>query len=396
MKLRSNEKYLTITVYACAISALTVLCLFLGLNIAGIGRVLSRLLAILAPITAGFIIAYLLNPIVKIFERRVFAFTERSKPRPRLRRALSMTAAYLLLYILVRVLLGLVVPQVVRSYGDLLSRMSEYIAQAQLFVNSVAERLPFINAETVGEKLRSLISGSYDLLRAVIPYISSFAASAVDQVKNVLIGLVLSIYFLFSKERLTGQISRVTRSLTGERFSAAAADFVRMTDRAFGGFIKGKLLDSLIVAALTFVVLAVCRIPYYQLIAVIVGVMNMIPYFGPIIGAVPSAFIIFIADPIKALWFIIIIIVIMQIDGNVIDPRITGESMGLTSLGIIIAITLMSGLFGIPGMFFGVPLFALLLEYSRRAVRAIKEHREARAAARGDGKEDEKEKEGDE
>lgn len=136
--------------------------------------------------------------------------------------------------------------------------------------------------------------------------------------------------------------------------------FLSFTDDTFGGFIIGKLLDSLIIGVLTFIILAIFKMPYYQMISVIIGVTNVIPFFGPFIGAIPAVFIIFIADPIKALWFIVIIIIIQQIDGNIIGPKILGQTTGLSSLGVIIAITVMSGLLGVAGMFIGVPLFALI------------------------------------
>ena len=408
-----NGRYRTVLFYACGVSAITVALLFLLLNISGVAGAFGKFLSIVTPITIGFVIAYLINPLVRFAEKWLGRFVDfvcgridRKKAgktakngkagksgegrlraffrSPKLLRILGIVFACLVLYLLFRLLIGMLIPQVVASYDELLGKLSYYISEGQSRLLEFASKLPFTDPESVNAKLRELISGSFDLLKNVTPFFTSFAASAMEQIKNIVIGVILSLYFLYSKEKLASQLSSFTSSLIGKKKYGAVSEFLRLTDSTFGGFIKGKIVDSFIIGLITFVVLWICRIPYYQLVAVIIGVTNIIPYFGPIIGAVPCAFIIFVSEPVKALWFIVIIIIIQQFDGNVLGPKIISQSVGLSSLGVIVAITVMGGLLGIFGMFIGVPLFALLLELGKRGLRRLEKKR-ASETGKGDG-----------
>ncbi len=367
MKFHHNEKYASIAIYACIISALTVVVIMAGFHFSSVTARISDFLHCFDPILIGFVIAYLVNPAMKFLEKRVFVCRKKGKKEyPRLRRILSLIAAYLLYALVIGLLLALVIPQVAVSYRDLLSRISDYAQSVGDLIGTVSEKFPFINTEKITSALQNFFSDSYSLLLKLTPHLTGFVSGAISQLTNAFLGLVLSVYFLLYRDRLCAQCRKLTRAVFPAKACGYLENFLHETDVTFGGFIRGKLLDSLIIGVLTLVVLAIFRMPYFQLVAVIVGVTNIIPFFGPFIGAVPSALIIFIADPMKALWFLVIILIIQQLDGNVIGPRILGQSTGLSSLGVIIAIIVMGGLFGFGGMFIGVPLFALIQSLFRR------------------------------
>ena len=354
------------TVYACILSAITILLIFIGLHLSAAAAALARLLKLFNPLIIGFVVAYLVNPLMKFFEKKVFAFTERKRPRKELRRGLSLLCAYLVYAIVLCLFIMILIPQVVSSYRIFLSQTDMYLETLQSLVADLGEKYPFLHIEKISAYLSEMIADWYILLQNIVPYITSFLASFIDYFTSALMGIILSIYFLLSKEKLIAQIKKFCYAFLQKKRTDQLIEFMRYTDTTFGGFIMGKLLDSLIIGILTFFVLAIFRMPYYQLIAVIVGVTNIIPFFGPIIGAIPGAFIILIADPSKTIWFLIIILIIQQLDGNVIGPKILGQTMGLSSLGIVIAVTVMGGLLGFAGMFIGVPLFALLQSFFQR------------------------------
>ena len=184
-------------------------------------------------------------------------------------------------------------------------------------------------------------------------------------VMKLILGCIVAIYVLYSKEKFSGQSKKVMFALFPKRFTIRFLDIVSQTDRMFSNFIFGKFLDSLIVGVLCFIGMTILQIPYAMLIAVIITVFNLIPFFGPIIGAVPSALLILLVDPLKALWFIILIVVLQQLDGNVLGPMILGNQTGLSGFWVTFAIITFGGLFGFFGMIIGVPTFAVIYSLIR-------------------------------
>ena len=378
-----DDRYGTIALYAAGLCSFAVLCVFVGLNLDRVVEWIGRMMNVMAPVSMGFVIAYLVNPLMKFCEKHIFVFLHRKKRHARLVRVLSMLTAYLFFAMLLTVLLMMVIPQVMISYNDLLKRMSDYLSSLQDFVGRWFGDSAWLDVEKMTERLRNWISDWYQILQNIAPHITAIVGELLSHLRNVVIGLVISVYFLFSKEHLVAQCKKFTYAVFRKKRAEYLIEFMRFTDKTFGGFIIGKLLDSLIFGLLTFLVLAIFRIPYYPLVSVIVGVTNVIPFFGPFIGAIPSSLIIFIADPMKALWFCVLILIIQQLDGNVIGPKILGDSIGMSALGIILAITLMGGLLGIAGMFIGVPLYALLLEIGKRLFRRLRHWRGMEAANEG-------------
>jgi len=351
---------------------------FVGLRYEILFSACAKLWRLCSPLLYGFCIAYLVNPALSLFERKIF---DRGalKKHPKLRRVLAMLATYIIYSLAIILLLTLIIPQVVSSYTDLIGKMDGYVASAQSWVENLASSSDFIGEqykklmeyvdfEKLTDTVNELIGDSYSLLQSATPYVIDFFTAAAQQFKNAFFGIFFSVYFLMSKEKLCAQLKKTLYALLPRTAADKTVSLARYSDNTFGKFIIGKLLDSLIIGVLSFIVFAVMKMPYYQLVAVIIGITNVIPFFGPIIGAIPSVFIIFIADPSKALWFLIAVVVIQQLDGNVIGPKILGDSTGLSAFWVIVAITIMGGIMGVAGMFIGVPAFAVLYYLIRGVV----------------------------
>jgi len=373
LKINLNPKYTLIAVYSCAVTAIIVICVFVGFNLDFFAGWFGRFFAFVSPITYGLIIAYLVNPVMKFCENKLFRFVSRKKPHPKIQRALAMISAYTIFAVAITLFILLIVPQIVVSYNDLQAKMAGYVASAQSWVTALMTSteesswlsyiISYIDFDSMIESINELISNSYKIIQEITPYIIDYMGKIINQLKNALLGIIFSAYFLWDKEKLSAQIKKALYAVFSKENVKRLLGFASYTDNTFGGFIIGKIVDSIIIGILTFIILAICKMPYYPLISLIVGVTNVIPFFGPFIGAIPSIFFIFIADPMKTFWFAIIILIIQQIDGNIIGPKILGVSTGLDSLGVVVSITIMSGIFGIPGMFFGVPLFAMIVYF---------------------------------
>lgn len=371
MKINWNSKYTTIAIYACVISLITALLVFAGLNFNHIINWLSRLYRLSNPIIYGFIIAYILNPLVKFSEKYIFKFVSKKKPRKKLKRILSMLLTYMFMTTIISLFISIIVPQIVTSYNDLESKMITYVTSAQQWIENLIESsefvmkqynklMEFIDIDKITDSLKDIIQEAYNLIKNVSPHILDFISMIINQLKNALLGIIFSIYFLFSKEKLSAQIKKVMYAFMRKERVDGILNFGRFTDKTFGGFIIGKILSSTIIGIVTFIILAIVDMPYYPIISLIIGITDLIPFFGPFLGAIPSAFIVFIAKPSYTIWFILIIIAIQQLEGNIISPKILGESTGLSAMWVVVAITIMGGLFGIIGMFIGVPVFAIL------------------------------------
>lgn len=371
MKINWNSKYTTIAIYACVISFITALLVFAGLNFSHIISWLSRLYRLANPIIYGFIIAYILNPLVKLSEKYIFKFVSKKKPRKKLKRILSMLLTYMFMTTIISLFISIIVPQIVTSYNDLESKMITYVTSAQQWIENLIESsefvmkqynklMEFIDIDKITDSLKDIIQEAYNIIKNISPHILDFISMIINQLKNALLGIIFSIYFLFSKEKLSAQIKKVMNAFMRKERVDGILNFGRFTDKTFGGFIIGKILSSTIIGIITFIILAIVDMPYYPIIALIIGITDLIPFFGPFLGAIPSAFIVFIAKPSYTIWFILIIVAIQQLEGNIISPKILGESTGLSAMWVVVAITIMGGLFGIIGMFIGVPVFAIL------------------------------------
>lgn len=330
----------------------------------------KKLTKILAPVLYGVFIAYLLTPVVNYFERRLFPkLPEVLKKTGRLHspgyRAVSMALTFVLVFLLFYLLLSILIPELYKSVMQLISNMENYYNTILRWVNDLLEQNQGLE-RWVSNQLNASYQNLLDYVtKQVIPQaqqlLTAVTGGVVDVLvffKDMVIGIIVSIYLLSTKEGCAAVCRKLLFSLTSEGRARWLLSGVKRTDSIFSGFVRGKLLDSLIIGVLCFICCSILKFPYTPLVSVIVGVTNVIPFFGPFLGAIPSAFLILLVSPIKCLYFIIFVFVLQQVDGNIIGPRILGGSTGLSSFWVILAILVGGGLFGLPGMFFGVPICA--------------------------------------
>lgn len=379
MKFHRNEKYEQIAVYSVISLAVLILLYFFFQRFEAVRSVISVILASLSPFVYGGIFAYLANPVMMFFENKVFKFKKESSFSKKARRPLSLVCAVLLILLLIFLFFFLMIPQIAASYDELQQKIGGYIVAAQGWADEFVRSFPLFNGQykdlaefldlnEITSRLQEMISNSYKYISSAANYLIEYAGKFVVEVKNIILGVILAIYLLLSKDKLIGQAKKICASLLSERKYVNLISLAKYTDRSFGQYIRGMLLDSCLIGLIMFVILWIFDFPFYPLIALIIGVTNMIPMFGPFIGGIPSAFLIFIVDPIKALWFVLIIVILQQIDGNIICPRILGNATGLNALWVVVSITIGSSLFGIVGMILAVPTMSVIYTLVRESV----------------------------
>ncbi len=373
---RWDKKYLYSGVTLFLAIAASILFYMILQNIPWIRGALSNIGKILAPFIWGFVITYLIAPLMKLLERKLFGplsarIYSRSKKNDgsKLARALSVTFSVL---ILVAILVGIVymmVPSLIESIRTIIKNWDLYYETVTGYIAEFQVSHPDIY-EVVGQTLNKVTgdinSWGESLLPKAVEYLTSFLEGTwgvLLGVYNLIIGIIVSIYVLFDLEKFTSAFRRWLYSLFSVENAERIREAISYTDRTFMGFITGKLLDSAIIGLICYIVCAILRMPYALLVSAIVGITNIIPFFGPFIGAVPSAFIILMADPGKCLIFIIFIIILQQLDGNVIGPKILGSSIGITGFWVLFAIVMGTGLFGFVGMLLGVPVFVVIYTF---------------------------------
>lgn len=324
---------------------------------------LTKLADVSTPFIAGFAVAYLLNTPTNFFEQKVYV-------RRKHARALAVATVYLIALLLLVVLLNLILPQVVESAILLASRMSGYIANLNDLLFDLSQRFE-LDQEILAE-VNKLIGSYQDAIRNL----ASFVAESLPQVfqmgvnvgnlmVTILTTFVSSIYMLLGKDTLVKQIKKLTYAAVPKKKAERVLTVCRHANDVFSGFINGKLLDSVIIGILCFIVCAILQIPFAPLLSLVIGLTNIIPFFGPIIGAVPCILILLIVDPWAALRFLIMVIALQQFDGNILGPKILGDSTGLSAIWVLVSIVIGGGLFGFPGMLLGVPTFAVIYSLVR-------------------------------
>ena len=374
MKDPSKEKYFYSMIAGFGAISLSVLLFFFLYRLQGIGAVLSNLSTILAPFIYGGVIAYLLRPMCNALE----AFFQLRLPKNmrRFSNAFAVTFSLLVGILVVYALITMVVPQLLQSIEMLWNALP-----------GKADQLSSWATATFGEdeRLVQFYRNNYENYFAdiekwvqskVMPQVTNLVTNLGTSVwrvmtflYNVLIGLIVAIYVLHGRKRFGKQARLLVRSMFPDRWAELILQEVAFIDRMFAGFIDGKIMDSAIIGVLCYIGCTVLRIPNTLLVSVLVGVTNIIPFFGPVIGAVPATLLILIESPIKALWFVIWILVLQQLDGNVIGPKILGNRTGLSGFWVMFAIILFGGLWGVVGMVICVPLFAVIYDLIRRLVR---------------------------
>ena len=337
---------------------------------------------VLTPIIIGCIIAYLCNPILKFYEYVLF----RRLGRGNLRRGLSLLLTMFTIIGIFALILALIIPELVESITELITNYKTYLNQLLEFVQSIIDKLNLNVDISSVEKFTKLIESIFGSVSAAVTKLLSILPGQDDGAGlmnniwamvigvfntflDIILGLFIAFYILSSKEKRKAQISKFRAAYFSDKQNSKLTEVAELINRTFSAYVRGVILDALIVGCLMFVALSMFRISEYALlIAAICAITNIIPVFGPFIGAIPSAVIVLMSSPEKVLWFIVIVLVIQQVDGNIICPLIQGNNTGISSLAVLISITVMGGLFGIVGMIIGVPVFAVIIELVTRSI----------------------------
>lgn len=328
-------------------------------NVEPLYGVFQAIFVALSPFIYGIGIAFLLNPLRKIIE---YSWLGKTKLKPRTKKVIASFGALFIGIIMLFVFFSILIPQMISSIQTFLSSFEGYVDSARNFFESnnffSDDLLKTLNPviDKGVSMLGDWVSNIASSLNAILMYSVIFAKS----VMNFLIGMIIALYILLDEINLKRQIKKVLYALLPEKTTKSILRTTRLTINTFNSFVAGKAVDSLIIGILCYIILSFMKMPYTPLISVVVGVTNMIPVFGPFLGAVPSILILLLVDPFKALEFSIFVLILQQVDGNIIGPRILGGAVGLPTLYVMFAIIIGGALFGIVGMFIGVPVFSVI------------------------------------
>ena len=364
--------------------ALSIIFFFLIYRFDGFSSAISTLTGILMPFIYGAVIAYLLKPVCNTIENFLRRFIpERMKG---LISALSIALTILLGLLIIYALCMMIIPQLITSVTSLYYTAQRNIARFVQWANHVE----FIESN---QQIMDLLNNAYDTLNTsvdnlvktkLLPSMQNILSGAaigvlsvVTWAKNLVIGIIVAVYMLASRKRFVQQAKLVLYSVFKPVWAGRIIEEIQYADKMFGGFINGKIMDSAIIGVLCYIGCLIFKFPSALLVSVIIGVTNVIPFFGPFIGAIPATLLILIQNPIKALWFVLFVLVLQQLDGNIIGPKILGNTTGLSSFWVLFAILLFGGLWGFVGMIVGVPLFAVIYDVIKKLViHGLKRHEE--------------------
>lgn len=369
---QSKKKLIRLAV----IYAVVILVLLTIANRTPLNKWFSKLYVVLRPVVIGLILSYFCNPIFKFLDQKLL---RRLRPYT-LRRVLSLILTYVFLFALLAALVAVIVPPLLRNLANLAFNYDIYVAAAVVELNSIFEKINlFVEKIThvpdlieywdnyvIEQRIAALIGQN----RGIVEYIRTIdttsllgvLGSLIGGFKDYIFGLFISIYFLASKELRYAQTSKLRSALFSNQANSQISKFIHTANRSFGGFLTGRLLDSLLVFLILYIAFLVLHLPYAVLLAALIGLFNIIPIIGPFLGAIPAALSVLLISPSKIIPFLIIVVIVQQVDMNIISPNIMGTNTGVSALCVIIAISTMGALWKIPGMILGIPLFATILE----------------------------------
>ena len=369
--MRGNERFVRLGVTVFCIIAAVLLFYDTLFGSHALQALWDQFFTAVSPILVGAFLAYLLTPMVNFFERLFFHVSvRRARRRGKLSapvvRAVSILLVWLITLLAVSLILSILLPELYRSSMQLASNLETYYNTITDWIQMLFDRFPEVET-WLTDRLNDAYRELDTFIRSSLSQVQTLMAAAgrgflgvMNFLKNLVIGIIVSVYLMSTKEHSAASAKRILYSLFSHESVRWIMKAVRRADAIFSGFVRGKLLDSLIIGILCFIGSLAFNFPYSPLVSVFVGITNIIPFFGPFIGAIPSAFLILLVSPMKALYFIVFILALQQLDGNVIGPKILGDQTGLSSFMVIVAILVGGSFFGIPGMFFGVPVFACL------------------------------------
>lgn len=376
--MKKNRNYIHWGVTAFLVILAGLIAYYIIFHLDNFKETIDNLWVILMPITDGLILAYLLTPLVNAIERKIvkpffgfFHFENKKKPL----RTCSVILTILLVWVIIYGFFAMVIPQIINSIRTIIYQFPTYVDTLTFWISHLLEDNPEI--ETFVTDLVNKYSSEFEKLindkilpqfNNVIMVISMSIVSLLKEFWNLIIGFIISIYVLASKENFAAQFKKMIYAFIPLETANRFISNVRFSSKTFGRFFVGKILDSIIIGIICVICTNIMGTPFSVLISVIVGLTNIIPFFGPFLGAIPSTLLILFIDPIQAVYFVIFILILQQVDGNIIGPKILGNTTGLSSFWVIFSITLFGGIFGIAGMILGVPVFAVIFAFIKSTV----------------------------
>jgi len=320
-------------------------------------KFLDNLFGIFSPIVGGFMLAYLLNIPMKSIENKLL---KKVKLKPGLKRSLALVLTLILVIGFFTLAFYFVLPQLVRSVNQLVEASPTYISNLAQFLQAQITKLN-LSEDIVNEILslwKTVINGVTSVMLNFAEYALGTVSGIISGIFNAVISTVLGIYILTSKEKLQRTFKKVFYAFTPRTFCDKAAKYIRIVDGSFENFIRGQIIEALILGAICYIGMLIFGFEYALVISFLVGLTNIIPLFGPYIGAIPSMLLLVMVNPIHALWFIVFLLILQQIESNLIYPRVVGSNMGISGFWIIFAVVVGNSLFGILGILLGIPLLS--------------------------------------
>lgn len=379
MKIKMEKNYIQIGIIAFIVIAMSIAVYFMFDRIEEVKNMISSAFSILGPFIYGLVMAYLLCPIYNLTYRNMVKSKVLSRLKERKRivisKIISSTVSIITMIAIIAGLLWMVLPGLIESLVGIVKMLPSKISSFSVWISDLSKNLPEGTGIFAGWS-DLIVKGAQDFSQntllpksqVLIEGVTGGVFGLVSGLKNFSVGIIICVFFLNSKEIFAAQIRKITFVIMEEENAFKFLYGARFVNKTFGKFINGKLIDSLIIGVICFIGMSIFNWPYKLLISVIVGVTNIIPFFGPFIGAIPSALLIFIIDPLTSLYFMIFILGLQQLDGNVIGPKILGESTGLPSFWVMFAILVGGGVFGFVGMVMGIPMFACVYAYTAYTV----------------------------
>lgn len=370
MKINWNNKYSTISVYSILVILSGILIFMSMSNIDKILDVFKSILVICQPFIIGIVLAYLLNYFLKFYENNFLKTKPLNKLKPKSIRGLAIVCTYITAGMIVYLFVKIIFPQLTDSIVGLANSIPQYIANATTKVTEYFGDvdIPEEYRSMAMDKWSELVGATINIITNATPVIANSVLSITSSILNIIIGVIVSIYIMIDKERFIALTRKLMYAIFEKYHVKRFFEIAERSNGIFGRFIGGTILDSLIVGALTFIIMIVLKMPYALLVSVIISLTNVIPVFGPFIGAVPCFIIIFFVSPQQALLFLIVIVIIQQIDGNIIAPYILGDSVGLSAFWILFSVLVFSKFLGVIGMIIGVPVFAVIYSIIKETV----------------------------
>lgn len=373
------KKYLYTVLTGFGIIALSILFFFILFKSDDVKRTFGMVSNILKPFVYGAVISYLLVPVCNFISNKLQIILQKKIKNEKTVIRISETIGIFLSLVfagaIIYALLYLVIPQVFTSIMGILEVLPHNIERAIDWIQQILKDNPMIRDYV--QQVSSMVTDNFEIwintklmpsIQSILNGFSSGIFGVVIFLKNIFIGVIVAIYLLSNRVKFKAQTKKLLYSCLKVKNANFIVSELRFANKVFGGFISGKLLDSLIIGIICFVVMSILRMPYTMLISVIVGVTNIIPFFGPFIGAIPSALLIFMISPIQCFYFIIFVLILQQFDGNILGPKILGDSIGLDSFWVLFSILFFGGVYGFPGMVLGVPTFAVLNDLIKKAI----------------------------